>query len=99
MEKVTVAKWMRGFRFLDTRKKMYQLTFTSPAGKETLKDIAKFCRANESTWHPDARVHAVLEGRREVFLRILNHLRLNEDQLMEMYSGFEKPTTEEFRNA
>lgn len=45
-----------------------------------LKDLGKFCRANESTFHMDARAHAVAEGRREVWLRIMNHTQLNEEE-------------------
>jgi len=46
-----------------------------------IKDLAKFCRALESTFHPDPRIAAQLDGRREVFLRIQQHLQLNTDQL------------------
>lgn len=54
--------------------------------KEVLKDLAKFCRADETTWHPDARVHAALEGRREVWLRISQHLKLSLEELQKIYS-------------
>lgn len=30
--------------------------------------LMTFCRANESCFHPDPRLHAVAEGRREVWL-------------------------------
>ena len=50
-----------------------------------LRDLAKFCRAHESTYHKDPRVHAVLEGRREVFLRIQEHLQLTPDELLELH--------------
>lgn len=46
-----------------------------------LKDLAKFCRAVESTFHPDPRIAAQLDGRREVFLRIQQHLQLSTEQL------------------
>jgi len=51
-----------------------------------LKDLAAFCRAEESTYHPDPRAHAVLEGRREVFLRIQSHLNLSSEDLWKKYS-------------
>lgn len=54
--------------------------------QEVLKDLANFCRANESTFSPDDRIHAVLEGRREVFLRIENHLNLSSEDLWKKYS-------------
>jgi hypothetical protein len=50
-----------------------------------MEDLAKFCRARESTFHVEQRVHAVLEGRREVYLRIQDHLTLSPDKLLEKY--------------
>lgn len=44
-----------------------------------LADLAKFCRANESTFDADPRIHALLEGRREVFLRIINFLSIDSE--------------------
>lgn len=38
--------------------------------KLVLTDLASFCRAHDTTFHTDERTHAMLEGRREVFLRI-----------------------------
>ncbi len=53
--------------------------------KDVLDDLARFCRSQESTFHPDGRVHAVLEGRREVWLRIQAHLNLDPESLAKMY--------------
>lgn len=50
-----------------------------------LKDLAKFCRAHESTFSPDPRAHAVLEGRREVWLKIQEYLQLNVDEIYELH--------------
>jgi hypothetical protein len=50
-----------------------------------LKDLAKFCRAHESTFHKDPRAHAVMEGRREVWLRIQNQLNLTDEELWALY--------------
>ena len=55
--------------------------------KEVFADLEKFCRANTSTFHQDPRVHAVLEGRREVWIRIQDHLKLSTDEFWEKYSG------------
>lgn len=73
--------------FLTTRKRAYQFTFKDDDvdAKAVLKDLAKFCRADKSTFHEDPRAHAVLEGRREVWLRIQNYLQLTPDQLWELY--------------
>lgn len=54
--------------------------------KIVLLDLAKFCRAHESTFDADERKHAVMEGRREVWLRIQRHIQLTEDQLMDLHS-------------
>ncbi len=78
----------RAFDFLKGRRQAYQQTFTSNyAAQSVLIDLAKFCRANETTFHEDARAHAVLEGRREVWLRISNHLHLTSEQLFALYNG------------
>lgn len=75
------------FNFLRRRKVDYQLAFKSPAGQSVLVDLAKFCRADQSCFHEDPRLHAVLEGRREVFLRIQQHLNLTPEQLYAIYAG------------
>lgn len=69
-----------------SRKQAYERTFNPEdiENKLVLKDLAQFCRANESTFHEDPRVHAVLEGRREVWLRIQKYLNLNPDDLWEL---------------
>lgn len=53
--------------------------------RDVLLDLAKFCRAHDSTFHPDARVAAALEGRREVWLRIQEYLQLNIEQIYELH--------------
>lgn len=71
--------------FLGWRRQQYLHTFDNEPGKNVLADLATFCRANESAFHPDPRIHAVLEGRREVFLRIQQHLKLSDEELFEIY--------------
>lgn len=73
-------------RFLMRRRHNYRLAFLSPPGQEVLRDLAAFCRANETTFHQDARLHAVAEGRREVWLRIANHLNMPPDELWALYT-------------
>lgn len=75
--------------YITGRKRAFCLTFqlTQPANIEVLEDLAKFCRANESTFHADPRIAANLDGRREVWLRIINHLHLTEAQLVALYAG------------
>jgi hypothetical protein len=77
-------------QYLDERKKAYQLVFNpdQPADIFVLDDLARFCRANESCLVPgDHDRTAALEGRREVWLRIQQHLGLNPEQLFSLYSG------------
>lgn len=57
-------------------------------GGATLDDVAvvlrvfdKFCRYKESTFHADARLHAVAEGRREVRLLVDDYIELDLDEL------------------
>lgn len=50
-------------------------------------DLATFCRADEPTWSEDARHHARLEGRREVWLHINHWLRKPEEVLLQRIIG------------
>lgn len=72
---------------LGERRYAYQQTFKGPLAEVVLKDLARFCRAHKSTFHADPRAHALAEGRREVWLRIAEHLRLSPDELWALYSG------------
>lgn len=81
------APQIGSFDFLRRRKRNYQLALTSPAGQEVLKDLVRFCRGAETTYDPDPRVSAALEGRREVWLRIQQHLNLTDAQLFGLYTG------------
>ena len=81
---------------IQKRQRAYLNTFTKEnvAAQEVLKDLARFCRAYESTFHPDARIHAVLEGRREVFLRIREYLSLTTEEIMSLHKIKELTTKE-----
>jgi len=72
--------------FLVTRGQAYRKTFKNVYGERVLIDLARFCRANESTFVPDPRAEGVLQGRREVWLRISKHLNLTEDQLQDYFN-------------
>lgn len=77
----------RALSYLRARRRNYQLCFGSPAGRAALADLAVFCRAAETCFHADPRLHAVLEGRREVWLRIQEHLHLTPEQLYGLYDA------------
>lgn len=72
-------------QFLFARQYNYQRTFRSPPGEAVLRDLAKFCRAHTTTFHQDDRAHALAEGRREVWLRIAQHLHLTPEDLWSVY--------------
>lgn len=75
-------------RLIGSKASAYKLVFKPDDrwAKIVLLDLAKFCRAHDTTFDADPRQHAVLEGRREVFLRIQRHIHLTEDQLMDLHS-------------
>lgn len=68
-------------------KRAYQLAFNTPAGEAVLIDLSPFCRARETCVVPGDRDRTwVLEGRREVYLRIRDYLDLTPEQLVEKYT-------------
>lgn len=72
--------------FLRLRKRAYQNAFPNAKTNPVLHDLARFCRANTTCFHENDRKHAVAEGRREVWLRIQDHLNLQPDELYEIYN-------------
>jgi len=81
----------RARSLLASRRSAYVRTFKNPVGGVVLKDLAKFCRAHESTGHADPTVAARLDGRREVWLRIQHNLQLSDAELWSIY-GKKTPT-------
>lgn len=75
------------------RRRAYQLTFSSVPGQLVLADLALFCRANETCFDTDARLHAVAEGRRETWLRINTHIHLPLQDLYAILGGRTLPPT------
>lgn len=74
-------------RIVTSLKRAYAVAFGNYAGQMVMADLIKFCRATRSTWSDDPRHHARLEGRREVILRINEHLNLSADKLYALYDG------------
>jgi hypothetical protein len=79
----------RIYDLLRSRQTAFQQTFkkNDVAADAVLKDLEKFCKANESTFNPDPRIHALLEGRREVYLRIKDYTTLTPDELFTKYNN------------
>ena len=73
--------------FIRRRKQVYHEFFESPGGQVLLEDLMRFCRAHESTFHPNERISANMDGRREVWLRIQQHLQLDVSTLLTLYTG------------
>lgn len=73
------------------RKQAYQQTFNieNVFSQRVIKDLALFCHANQTTFDPaeSAREHAVREGRRQVYLRIQQHIQLTPEQLLRILGG------------
>ena len=67
------------------RSKAYRNVFDTDEGEHLLKDLARFCRAHESTFVESQRLSDVLEGRREVWLRIQHHLKLTDEELWALH--------------
>ena len=67
------------------RRANYLKTFKNPAGEQVLADLRRFCRATLPTADVNnPNVTYMLEGRREVFLRIASHLQLTEDDVFNL---------------
>lgn len=76
--------------FLRRRRAAYAKTFDNPEGRKVLADLKRFCRATVPTADVN-NVHTtfLLEGRREVWLRISSLLSLSDEDvagLIEEYS-------------
>lgn len=67
------------------RKAAYQSAFKSGSGPQVLADLAVFCRANETT--AVGSDMAMLEGRRQVYIRIMKHLNFTPEELAVLYDA------------
>lgn len=74
--------------FLRRRKEAYARVFSAGDTAEddiafVLQDLSHFCRAYTSTFNAkNPKVQDLLEGRREVYYRIVENLRLSHDDLL-----------------
>ena len=83
MLQAQISKIKQLFR---SRKIAYQQTFNNGvASKAVLVDLAKFCRANDTTFNKDPRLSAVLQGRHEVWLRVQQYLNLTPEELFDIH--------------
>ena len=75
--------------FLGTRAKSYQSVFgeSGAYGSAAMKDLASFCFAFETTADPQRDLSLIKQGRREVWLRIQQHLHLQPEELARLYQA------------
>lgn len=71
------------------RRRAYVKTFDNPEGRKVLADLRRFCRASLPTADVN-NVHTtyLLEGRREVFLRIQTYLNLTEEDVVQLIEDY-----------
>ena len=75
--------------FLKYRQAAYNKTFSNPEGQKVLADLRRFCRATVPTADVNnEKTTYLLEGRREVFLRIQAHLQLTEDDIYQLTENY-----------
>lgn len=73
---------MRFNPMLLIRRRAYRAVFDTPEGKKVLADLRRFCRATQPTADiNNVQATYLLEGRREVWLRIATHLNLTEEDV------------------
>ena len=89
MMMMKAVSWGNALSFYQSKKKAY-----CSIPDAVLADLAKFCRATEPTWHPDPRTHALLEGRREVWLRIQRYINMPAEQLIPLVGRADVPEGE-----
>lgn len=59
------------------KKTAYRLTFGSEVSKDVLADLRVFCNATKTNFSSDALEMARMEGRREVFNRIMSFMKVD----------------------
>jgi hypothetical protein len=93
----------RTLTFLEERKRSYlwgvraltQKLRPTPDADMMLADLARFCRATEDTLGTTTEGTYILIGRRQVFLRLTQHLNLTPAQLFDLYAKHRAPTEDE----
>lgn len=73
---------------LERRQQAYRRMFAAlnPEDREIIEeDLSWFCMGNRAVFHENERVHVLLTGRQEVWMRIQDHIRLNLEDLVSKY--------------
>lgn len=75
------------------RSAAYRHTFNNPEGRKVLADLRRFCRADRPTADVNnVQTTYLLEGRREVWLRILSHLNLTDEEVINLVEEYSTDT-------
>lgn len=76
--------------FLRRRAAAYAKVFNNPEGRKVLADLRRFCRASVPTADVN-NVHTtfLLEGRREVWLRIQSLLQLTDEEITNLIEDYD----------
>lgn len=75
MKAMSPAEWLEELRLI---KGAFQ-----GLGDKARDDLKTFCRAAETCFNPHTNTHVLLEGRRQVWLRIEEFLTLTPEELFE----------------
>jgi hypothetical protein len=81
---MAVLSWENWQRLIDkiaARSGIYKRCFGNPDGRAVLKDLARVCHANATTWHEDASRRDVMIGYREIYLYIQRKLNLTPEEI------------------
>ena len=71
------------------RGRAYRATFNNPEGRKVLADLRRFCRASVPTADVNnVQTTYLLEGRREVWCRIMAHLNLTEEDVFKLIEEY-----------
>lgn len=62
----------------------YEIVFRSPQGKVVLRDLMKRCRFWRTSYEPNSDQTAFNEGKRTIFLRIINMANVEVAKLKEV---------------
>lgn len=73
---------------LERRQQAYRRMFTNlnPEDLEIVaNDLKWFCMGDSAVFHENDRIHALLTGRQEVWMRMQDHIRLDFAELVSKY--------------
>jgi hypothetical protein len=64
-------------RFIKGKEDAYRACLKTELGETVLADLRVFCNGTQSNFSTDALEMARMEGRREVFTRVMNYLNVD----------------------